>query len=359
MITELRCPYCGASYRLKSEYVPSEPVRFRCRHCQRTFPYVSKEPKRKTTISRSQREEEERTPSLIFKARENPPGPSETVAQDDEGSTESEVLGQAQPPDTDGNAQAGAAKQQRKVGKGRSADNFNFIEDEFFVEPEPTPDEEGDWSRPDETKRKPYNKGRGTKLVVRHDDRGQFRTLVFLVLAAVAFYAVLTGSLFARPDRAEAFVTRIPLIGQGVGEERLWAQRVRLEEVEAVLQETKDGRPALVISGKAVNTATSPLQAVQLSAELLRGDGKVTDQKTIFVGNMVSARVLRDLTPQEISILQQLSPPRQFAVAPGEAAPFAIVFFFEPSKRHEPQLGEESKLPSEFRLRVVAARRQG
>ncbi|MCX8072064.1 MAG: DUF3426 domain-containing protein [Candidatus Binatia bacterium] len=234
-------------------------------------------------------------------------------------------------------------------------------EEEFTLDPENKDFDAVEASEPirqKPEKRRPSN-GRTRGSTVASDDLGQFRTLVFLLCVVVGFYAVLTTSLFARPDRAQALITQIPVVGQGIGEERLWARRVRLEGVEASTQQTKDGRPVLVITGRAVNTAPNPLQAVQLSAELLRADGKVVDEKTVFLGNMVSARVLRDLTPQEISILQQLSPPKQFAIPPGESASFAIVFFLDATRQGDSRRVEEGRYPSEFRLRVVTARRQG
>ncbi len=354
MSLEIRCPRCGARYRLKPECVPLKPVFFRCQHCRHTFPYAPEDSKRGSPRPKSEEVRKEQSTTLPFDAADVP---HDTAALATKATAEVEDPERdASKPHGEGAGLLSSRKPQRD--EGDIAEDFTFEDDEYFM-PQPRRGSRSDSEAP-HPKGEPRGRKRGGKTaeVSRQDDRGPFRTLVLLVLAVVVFYALVTFSLFARPDRAQAFVASIPLIGQGVGEERLWARRVRLQEVEAFLREGKDGRPALIIAGKALNTATTPLQAVQLSAELLRSDGKVVDQKSVFIGNMVSARVLQDLSPQEISILQQLSPPRQFAIAPGEAASFAVVFFLDPSRHGEWRGVQESKVPAEFRLKVLAARRQ-
>jgi hypothetical protein len=54
-------------------------------------------------------------------------------------------------------------------------------------------------------------------------------------------------------------------------------------------------------------------------------------EKTIYCGNVVSAKLLNDLSPRQVSVLQKMAPPRQFAVKPGESAGFVIVFMDPPS----------------------------
>lgn len=365
----IRCPRCGASYRLKPGYLPTHPVRFRCPRCQGTFLYTPQKEKQNLVSGETEESQNEDESILPFSEAGEPPV-SEPGAAPAAAATESRGEGKRNKSGERNLGRhhvkvTGNISEQLHAGKEWKGHDFYIPEEDFEVGDPSTGDtetgpyesdrERGEFGKSSRRRRKvpeAYHSSAKT-------DRGQFRTLVFLVCAVVAFYAVLTGSFYARPDRAQALVASIPLIGQGVGEERLWARRVRLQEVQGTIQQTRDGRPALVITGQVVNTATRPLQAVQLWAEVLQQDGRVLAQRTVFVGNMVSARVLRDLTPQEISILQQLSPPRQFVIAPGEAAPFAIVFTLEPDKHGEGRTADQWKFPSEFRVKVLAARRQG
>jgi hypothetical protein len=90
-----------------------------------------------------------------------------------------------------------------------------------------------------------------------------------------------------------------------------------------------------VISGRAVNTATVPLHGVQIAGKLIGSDGGLLDQKVISCGNVISAKVLKDLTPQEVSILQKLNPPQHFTIGPGESSTFVIVFMDPPDAAAE------------------------
>jgi predicted Zn finger-like uncharacterized protein len=344
----VRCPQCETTYRLKAEKLSRPQVRLRCARCGHVFPYTRAETRRRVaTGKREVQSAETPHPQLPFAAEreEEPAAATDDVHREAEPPAKTRAQGEREPSVPSRNDKA----EPKAVSKASRGASFQFDEDEDFTlgdedeelnalpEPEPVAP----------PKPRPPRKPRPAPSV--RDDRGPFRTLVVLLLGCVASYAVYAATLLVRPDRAQALLSSIPLIGGGLGEERLWARRVRLDDVQAGLQQIKGGREVLVVSGKAVNTTTLPLQAVQISAELLGPRGQVLEQKVIFCGNVVSARVLRDLTPQEISLLQQVAPPKQFAIPPGEASPFVVVF---------PVDRDEQKRPTEFRLRVLAARRQ-
>ncbi|GIW44460.1 MAG: hypothetical protein KatS3mg077_1742 [Candidatus Binatia bacterium] len=346
----VQCPNCRTSYRIAPEQLPRANVRLRCARCKHVFPFT------RGGVTREEAKAESESARRVRRSEEQPPGdmgtevPRKTPAA---GTPQAADAG-VQVPDNEqnkprpGKSSGGRPRSKEEEPKDKSFGVQLQLDDDDFVLTEPEePRYLPDW---DDLPPEPRP---------RSDDRAPFRTLIVLVGAITAFYGLFAASLIARPEEAQALMSKIPLVGQGVGEERLWARRVRLEGVEATVQQTKDGRPALVISGLALNTATSPLQAVQLSAEIFDPTGRVLDQKSVFLGNAVSARVLRDLTPQEISILQQVAPPKQFIVPPGKTASFAIVFFLDPGKSGGPRKDENNRHPSEFRLRVVAARRQG
>jgi predicted Zn finger-like uncharacterized protein len=167
---------------------------------------------------------------------------------------------------------------------------------------------------------------------------------VFLGLV-VTGYGVLTSTLFANPAFSDKLIGRIPLIGT-LGDERLLVRKVALSEVVSSYQRIKDGKDVFVITGKALNTAPVALQGVQIAGKLFDNSGAPLDQKVISCGNVISTKVLKDLTPQEVSILQKLSPPKKFVIEPGESSTFVIVFMDPPRQAVE------------FTTQVVAAQRQ-
>ena len=167
---------------------------------------------------------------------------------------------------------------------------------------------------------------------------------VFLGLV-VAGYGVLNSTLFANPALSDKLIGRIPLIGT-LGDERLLVRKVALSEIVSSYQRIKDGKDVFVITGKALNTAPVALQGVQIAGKLFDNTGAPIDQKVISCGNVISTKVLKDLTPQELSILQKLSPPKKFVIEPGESSTFVIVFMDPPRQAVE------------FTPQVVAAQRQ-
>jgi predicted Zn finger-like uncharacterized protein len=168
--------------------------------------------------------------------------------------------------------------------------------------------------------------------------------LIFLALV-VAAYALLTRALFASPMLCDKLVGRLPLIGR-LGDERLLTRKVALSDVVGSYQRIKDGKEVFVITGKALNTAPVALRSVQVAGRLYDAGGQALDEKVIYCGNAISAKVLKDLTPPELSILQKLSPPKRFTIEPGESSTFVIVFMDPP------------RAAAEFSAQVVAAQHQ-
>jgi hypothetical protein len=111
-------------------------------------------------------------------------------------------------------------------------------------------------------------------------------------------------------------------------------------------QRIKDGKAVFVITGKAMNTAPVALHGVQIAGKLFDDAGRGLDEKTIHCGNVISTKVLKDLTRRELSVLQTLSPPSKFMIEPGESSTFVIVFMDPP------------RSAATFTTQVVAAHRQ-
>lgn len=168
--------------------------------------------------------------------------------------------------------------------------------------------------------------------------------LIFLAIVLAA-YGVLTRALFASPALCDRLVGRLPLIGR-LSDDRLLIRKVALSDVAGNYQRIKDGKEVFVITGKALNTAPVALQAVQIVGKVYDTGGQLLDQKVIYCGNVVSAKVLKDLTPRELSILQKLSPPKRFMIEPGESSTFVIVFMDPPRQAVE------------FSTQVLAVQRQ-
>jgi hypothetical protein len=166
--------------------------------------------------------------------------------------------------------------------------------------------------------------------------------LLFLTILVI-LYAILALDLSNHAAQAEKLLASMPLIGDVLAEDRLLQTRVRLQDVEGAYQQIKDERPVFIVSGRAINTAPEPLKGVQIESALYDSSGKPVDLKTIYCGNAMSLKIVKDLSTKEISLLQRLEPPKRFEIRPGESAGFSVVFLNPP-----PDL-------KEFTARVAAA----
>lgn len=168
--------------------------------------------------------------------------------------------------------------------------------------------------------------------------------LIFLTLVVLA-YGALSWTLRSDPELAESLLRKLPFISS-LTEDRLLNRKIVLNEVTGGYQRIKDGGTVFVISGRALNNAPITVHNVQIVGRLFDGDSREVDEKTIFCGNVISTKILRSLTQREVSILQDLKPPKRFGIAPGDEASFVIVFMQPPNG------------VAEFSSQVTAAQRQ-
>ena len=176
-------------------------------------------------------------------------------------------------------------------------------------------------------------------------ERGKVWALLIFLATVLASYGMLTRALFASPQLCDRLLSRMPLIG-ALGDERLLTRKIALSDITGTYQRIKDGKEVFVINGKALNTAPVALHGVQIVGKLFNSEGHELDQKVIYCGNVISTKMLKDLTPPQVSILQTLSPPKRFTIEPGESSIFVIVFMNPPREAVE------------FSTQVAAAQRQ-
>ncbi len=167
---------------------------------------------------------------------------------------------------------------------------------------------------------------------------------VLILLGGLLFgYAVLAGYCLWHVSDTEVALGRLPLLGSLFTEERFSARHLALVGLKGEFWTTKDSRRVFAISGKAVNNALLPSRNIQVEGAVYDANGKVVGQRVIFCGTETAATALESLTVREIGILQNLVPPKQFNVPPGQSVNFLIVFTSPPPK------------VAEFSSRVIAA----
>jgi predicted Zn finger-like uncharacterized protein len=337
----IQCPYCATRYELDAARMSGPHPMFKCSRCRHIFPAPSAE-------------QRPPTPAAVPRDATSRPASEENLKLPFESTHEKEpaesAAGDLTVPETD---------EDFTLGTEEHPVELTLPDD---VEPEMPPVHSPALARdvaPNEPTASDVELNREEATGVeaetpkrvprsrtsRPRERSHVVPLFVFLGLVVTGYGVLTSALFANPALSDKLVGRIPLIGT-LGDERLLVRKVALSDVVSSYQRIKDGKDVFVITGKALNTAPVALQGVQIAGKLFDNSGAPVDQKVISCGNVISTKVLKDLTPQEVSILQKLNPPKKFVIEPGESSTFVIVFMDPPRQAVE------------FTTQVVAAQRQ-
>lgn len=170
-----------------------------------------------------------------------------------------------------------------------------------------------------------------------------FRPATRFLVTLVAAFTLLALFVRANPERTEAWLARVPLIGSALTARPALGARITLSAVDGGYQRLRTGRRIFVISGKATNNSLVAVERIEVEGELYAASGSVA-RKVISTGNRTTLK-LRDLSESEIALLQNLDT-RQ-TVAPGGSVDFAIVFLEPPRDLRE------------FSYRVLTARATG
>jgi hypothetical protein len=148
---------------------------------------------------------------------------------------------------------------------------------------------------------------------------------VSLFGALLLLYALLALMHQAQPKTIEAAIRAIPWFGPTVMKNDHLRHGIVLESLRPGFQTIQGNREVFVLSGVALNRNPVSAREVRVEGIIFNAEGKEIDRQTISVGNAISSKILRDLTPQEISILQRLNPQKRFEIAADGSAPFVIV----------------------------------
>jgi predicted Zn finger-like uncharacterized protein len=325
----VQCPYCARSYQLDPARLSGKNPMLKCSRCKHVFaaPTSKKRglapPRRATPAADENLKLPFDEPAWKDEA-EPDPSPEFNIAEPEEGFT----LGVDENPDKLALPEIPAEKGAPVVtprAMARHQEEVPERREESEVEPELDEEETAPTPR----------RGRSSTVAP---------ILIFLAIVATG-YGFLARALFASPTLCDKLVGRLPLIGR-LGSDRLLTRKVALSDVLGSYQRIKDGKEVFVITGKALNTAPVALGSVQIAGKLYDTGGQALDEKVIYCGNVISAKVLKDLTQRELSILQKLNPPKRFMIEPGGSSTFVIVFMDPP------------RAAAEFSAQVVAAQHQ-
>lgn len=153
-------------------------------------------------------------------------------------------------------------------------------------------------------------------------------TLPYLSLFGllVAVYSLLTITQQSHPRTIEIAIKAIPWLSTSVFRNKHLRQGVELQSLRPSFRTIVGNRQVFVVSGVAVNRNPVSVREIHVEASIYNGEGKEIERQVVSIGNPISSRIIRDLTAQEITILQKLSPQKRFEILPEDSRGFAIVF---------------------------------
>ena len=352
MIVE--CPRCRARYRVESDLLDEDQT-FKCSRCGHIFAYQANggtsapEPSADDAAAPEAQQapppEPPAAPAAPAAAVPEPAKPEvkKPVARRDIESLSfqfKQPTAPAKPPEPEHAAPVIHREPEADSESEPELDDFRFEDDDIPPAPAPQATAARRRAIADEPRFV-----RGEEDLHDDEDEGGNAGRPYLVFLAVlgAVYALFTLNLLNHPTQAERLLASVPVVGDVLAEDHLLQVRVQLQDVEGAYQQIKDDRMVFIVSGRAVNASAEPLKGVQIESSLYDASGKPIETKSIYTGNAMSLKIVKDLSSKEISLLQRLEPPKRFEIRPGESAGFSVVFVSPPTGAKE------------FTARVVAA----
>ena len=161
----------------------------------------------------------------------------------------------------------------------------------------------------------------------------QTSTLSYFSLFAllILFFSLATAFQYAYPQVLDRWIKKVPLIGSAIARNDLLKERVALQSLRGSYQVIQGNREIFVVSGVAMNQNPVVIREVRIAGQTYDSDEKAIEQQEMWIGNAISAKIIRGMTAQDILDLQRLRPLKTFEIPPGDSVPFTIVFL-KPAK---------------------------
>ena len=326
----VQCPNCKTTYKVSDDVLKGAASSFRCSRCRHSFE-LEAEGSAESSIESSKINQQEisppaQEPELSFAFPDKPTEeliaaqPADaTIAAEPVGKIAAETPADQEPWSIDyGNAQVEPPF--TLIGITPAEEQEKIVESavEFTDYQEVLPSAGSD----DETK-----DGKNILPISSYMDQ-QASILPYLTLFGLLTIGFSLVAVFAHahPKAAEEVVKKIPLIGASVLKNNHLKDGILIQLLRGGYQNIEGNREIFVVTGFAFNQNPVVVREIQLTGKLYNEAGKEMEQQTIWLGNSLSAKILRGMTLEEIPNLQSLKPLKSFAMPPGDSIPFTVVF---------------------------------
>ncbi|HEY2104586.1 MAG TPA: DUF3426 domain-containing protein [Candidatus Binataceae bacterium] len=146
----------------------------------------------------------------------------------------------------------------------------------------------------------------------------------------VVGFGLLTFILGISPSLSRELLAHLPLIGAEFTAAAPRQSPVSLSGVHAEYRVLDGHRRALIVSGRAENRGAEPLHAIEVGVSLVDNQERPVLSQSVFCGDLVSPKIVSQMTPHELQFFQKLAPPLNFALKSGDSSPFFVMFINPP-----------------------------
>jgi hypothetical protein len=153
--------------------------------------------------------------------------------------------------------------------------------------------------------------------------------LGLLALIVVSFGG-LTFILGISPSFSRSLLSQIPMIGADFSTAPAHQSPITVRDIHAEYRVLDSHRRALIVSGVAENHGDAPLHTIQVGVSLVDGDQRPVLSQAVFCGELVSPKIVSQMTPHELQFFQKLAPPKNFVLKTGDSTPFFVMFINPP-----------------------------
>ncbi|HEX6436016.1 MAG TPA: zinc-ribbon domain-containing protein [Candidatus Binatia bacterium] len=329
----VKCPSCATTYKVADEILTGTAPAFRCSRCKHMFEgdldaSVEAVPLRAESESKIQGEDEGEL-AFVFEAEDQDPRDD----RDQDGINPPPPT-HFPPPDPVDSLVEQETQRWSVPAEIKAEEPFTISGDPRSQQIEGKPDRHEDGKRA----RKPAEEVLPTMPTSNISSLEPYRdqqtsTLPYLSLFAllILFFSLATAFQYAYPKVLDGWMKKVPFIGAAIARNDRLKEGVALQSLRGNYQVIQGNREIFVVTGVAMNQNPVVIREVRIGGETFGSDEKSIEQQEMWIGNAISAKIIRGMTAQDISDLQRLKPLKTFEIPPGDSVPFTIVFL-KPAK---------------------------
>ena len=329
----VKCPSCATTYKVADEILTGTTSAFRCSRCKHTFEgelaaAVEAGPLSHEVDPKIEGTDKDAELNFVFE-----PEDQDIESDRDQHEINAPLSSHFAPPD----AVDALVEQERQrwalSGEVKSEESFRLSADPPAQRIDRNPDrhEPGKLAGKSEEILPPVQASNISMLEPYRDQQSSTLTYFSLFALLILFFSLATAFQYAYPGVLDRWMKKVPLLGAAIAKNDRLKEGVALQSLRGNHQVIQGNREIFVVTGVAMNQNPVVIREVRVGGETYGSDEKPIEQQEMWIGNAISAKIIRGMTAQDILDLQRLKPLKTFEIPPGDSVPFTIVFL-KPAK---------------------------